>query len=72
MRERWNEVIRCCLKAVDNHNELYFSTLDPWHLQKAQELRSYVDELKTRIVKEELHSSTTFPDQPSTQRKACP
>lgn len=53
VRERWNEVIRCCPKAVDNHNEMYFATLDEWHLRKAQELRKYVIELKEMIKGEE-------------------
>ena len=52
-REKWNELIRCCLKGIDNHNEMYFQTLDKWHLLKAAELRRYVAELKVKITEEE-------------------
>jgi hypothetical protein len=52
-REKWNAPIHQILKAIDNHTHEYFKTQDPWHLQKAQELREYVSELKTWIQKEE-------------------
>ena len=52
-REKWNELIRCCLKGIDNHNEMYFQTLDRWHLVKAEELRRYVVELKEMIKRGE-------------------
>jgi hypothetical protein len=48
-REPWNPVIHNILKAIDNHNSLYFQTQDSWHLEKANALREYVHELKTWI-----------------------
>ena len=53
VREKWNQVIYQSLKAIDNHNQLYFKTKNIWHLQKAAELRQYVRELKDWIKKEE-------------------
>ena len=50
-REEWNKPIHNILKAIDNHNHEYFKTQDPWHLEKAQELRIYVTELKEWIHK---------------------
>jgi hypothetical protein len=52
-REKWNAPIHNILKAIDNHTHEYFKSQDPWHLQKAQELREYVSELKTWIHQEE-------------------
>jgi hypothetical protein len=60
VREKWNEVIRCCLKGVDNHNEMYFQTLDGWHLAKAEELRKYVIELKTKIIEDESDAGSSW------------
>jgi hypothetical protein len=37
------------LKAVDEHMRLYFLHRDPWHLEKAAQLRQYLHELKTYI-----------------------
>lgn len=53
IREPWNPVIRNILQAIDTHNQLYFKTGNPWHLQKAQELRFYVIELKEWIASNE-------------------
>jgi hypothetical protein len=53
VREKWNQVIYQSLKAIDNHNQLYFKTKNRWHLQKAAELRQYVRELKDWIREEE-------------------
>jgi hypothetical protein len=53
IREPWNPVIRNILQAIDTHNQLYFKTGKPWHLQKAQELRGYVIELKEWIASNE-------------------
>lgn len=53
IRERWNPFIYHCLKAVDYHNELYFKSKDPWHLEKAQEIRDQLHELKTWIHRKE-------------------
>ena len=52
-REKWNAPIHNILKAIDNHTHEYFKSQDPWHLQKAQELREYVSELKIWIHQEE-------------------
>jgi hypothetical protein len=52
-REPWNAPIHNILKAIDNHTQEYLKSGDTWHLQKAQELREYVSELKTWIHKEE-------------------
>jgi hypothetical protein len=49
IRSRWNAPIHNCLKAIDAHTELYFLHRDPWHLEKAAMLRSYLHELKTYI-----------------------
>jgi len=48
-REDWNSPIHNIIKAIDNHTRLYLESGDEWHLQKAQELREYVAELKTWI-----------------------
>jgi predicted NAD/FAD-binding protein len=52
-REKWNVPIHHILKAIDNHTQDYLKSGDTWHLQKAQELREYVSELKTWIHKNE-------------------
>ena len=49
-REKWNAPIHQILKAIDNHNQEYFRTKNPWHLQKAQMLREYLIELKNWIT----------------------
>lgn len=53
MRQPWNPIIRHLLKAVDTHNQIYFCTGDPWHLQKASEVRVYIKELKDWIKDQE-------------------
>ena len=53
IREPWNPIIHQLLKAIDNHNKKYFETGNHWHLQKANELRKYVSELKNWIYREE-------------------
>jgi hypothetical protein len=57
LREPWNPVIHRLLKAIDHHNQLYFDEKDPWHLEKAEELRKYVEELKSWIIKIETIQS---------------
>ena len=52
-REPWNPVIHNILKAIDNHNVLYFQTQDPWHLEKAALLREYVEDLKDWVLETE-------------------
>jgi hypothetical protein len=53
VREPWNPVIQHLLKGIDNHIQCNLGTGDVWHLQKAEELRAYVTELKDWIMKEE-------------------
>jgi len=55
-RKCWNAPIHNILKAIDNHNQEYFKTQDTWHIEKAQILRDYVNELKTWIHKKETES----------------
>lgn len=52
-RQSWNAPIHNILKAIDNHTQEYFKSGDEWHLNKAQELRGYVSELKEWICKTE-------------------
>jgi hypothetical protein len=52
-RKDWNAPIHNILKAIDNHTQEYFKSGNVWHLQKAQELREYISELKTWIHKAE-------------------
>ena len=52
-RKDWNAPIHNILKAIDNHTQEYFKSGNVWHLQKAQELREYISELKTWIHKTE-------------------
>lgn len=47
VREPWNKPIHQILKAIDNHNQEYFKTNNIWHLEKADMLRKYINELKT-------------------------
>ena len=53
IRSRWNAPIHNLLKAIDAHTELFLSHRNPWHLEKAEELRQYVAELKDWIHAEE-------------------
>lgn len=52
-RKPWNPVIHNLLKAIDEHTREYLLTKDPWHLQKAEQLRVYITELKTWILHRE-------------------
>jgi hypothetical protein len=52
-REKWNAPIHNILKAIDNHTQEYFKSGDVWHLQKADNLRQYLNELKTWICDKE-------------------
>ena len=49
IRAPWNPVIHQLLKAVDEHTSLYLLHRDPWHLEKAAQIRQYLHELKTYI-----------------------
>jgi hypothetical protein len=53
IREPWNAPIHNTLKAIDNHTQEYFKSGDIWHLQKADQLRQYLHELKTWIHRQE-------------------
>lgn len=53
-RESWTAPIHNILKAIDCHNQEYFKDNDIWHLEKAEELRNYIKELKDWIIKKEL------------------
>jgi predicted NAD/FAD-binding protein len=53
VRESWNAIICHMLRAVDNHNRIYFLTGDDWHLAKAGQIREYVAELKDWIKDQE-------------------
>jgi len=48
-REHWNAPIHQMLKAIDNHTQEYFKSGDIWHLQKSDQLRQYLHELKAWI-----------------------
>jgi hypothetical protein len=49
----WNKPIHQILKTIDAHNHEYFESSDKWHLQKADNLRQYLNELKTWICDKE-------------------
>jgi hypothetical protein len=53
VRSPWNARIFHILKSIDAHNELYFRTLDDWHLEQASYLRHYLNSLKTWIKDQE-------------------
>jgi hypothetical protein len=53
VRDPWNAPIHQILKAIDNHTHEYFKSGDTWHLEKAQELRKYIKQLKDYIHKNE-------------------
>lgn len=53
LREPLNPIIHRLLQAIDWHNSRYFEDHDPWHLEKAESLRSYVKELKNWVKKQE-------------------
>ena len=59
VRENWNASIHHILKAIDNHTALFLKTGLPWHKQKAEELRTYLHELKTWIMIEEHNKKST-------------
>jgi len=53
LREPWNPIIAHQLKAIDRHVACFLATGSTWHLEKAQELRNYVHELKDWLYKQE-------------------
>jgi len=53
LREPLNPIIHRLLQAIDWHNSRYFEDHNPWHLEKAESLRSYVRELKDWVKKKE-------------------
>jgi hypothetical protein len=56
IRCKWNAPIHNLLKAIDNHTELFLLHGEPWHAEKAAELRAYVHELKTWIHEKEANT----------------
>lgn len=56
-REPWNAPIHNILKAIDEHNRQFFIDNNPWHLEKANQLRQYLHELKTWIHSQERRDS---------------
>jgi len=52
-RDPWNAPIHHILKAIDCHVSLFIETGDVWHIEKAEDLRLYLHELKTYIHKKE-------------------
>ena len=52
-REPWNPVIKACLNAIDEHVRLYLETHDAWHMDQAQALRAYINQLKLWILRTE-------------------
>lgn len=52
-REPWNRRIYYIIKAIDHHNDLYFYSLDSWHLEQSEYLRNYLNSLKTWIKNQE-------------------
>jgi hypothetical protein len=42
VRADWCPLIHQSLQAIDRHNQLWFASRDPFHLQQAQVLREYV------------------------------
>jgi len=52
-RDPWNAPIANILKAIDEHNNEYFRTGNPWHLAKAVMLREYLVELKGWVMRKE-------------------
>lgn len=52
-RQPWNPIILHMVKAIDSHNELYLQTGNHWHLEKANEIRKYILELKRWIKSQE-------------------
>jgi hypothetical protein len=53
VRADWCPLIHQSLQAIDRHNQLWFVSRDPFHLQQAQVLREYVGRLKAWIHQQE-------------------
>lgn len=53
VRDRWNAPIHQILKGIDYHVELFLETGDSWHMDKAEQLRLYLHELKQFIHRNE-------------------
>ena len=53
VRDCWNAPIHQMLKAIDNHTRLYLETGNPYHLEAAAILRSYLSNLKEWIHQQE-------------------
>jgi glycerophosphoryl diester phosphodiesterase len=61
-RAIWADPIRFLVQAVDNHTKLYLETGDPWHEEKARDLRKYINELKTHLIKNEQETVQSMAD----------
>lgn len=53
LREPLNPIIHQMLKAVDWHVNAYLRTGDRWHMEQAQVVRTYVQQLKEWVVRQE-------------------
>jgi hypothetical protein len=58
-REPWNVLIHQALCGVDRHNRELLRTGDPRHAIMAQQLRQYVNDLKTWIHQQENNEQRT-------------
>jgi hypothetical protein len=52
-RDPWNDKIHIILKVIVQHTNLYIQTGDKFHNDQTKTLRSYVNELKSWIHKQE-------------------
>jgi hypothetical protein len=53
LREPLNPIIHHMLKAVDWHVSAYLRTGDRWHMEQAQAVRGYIQQLKDWVVRQE-------------------
>lgn len=67
LREPLNPIIYRLLQAVDWHNKQYFQDLNPWHLEQASILRTYVSSLKDWIHGEENKTVASVGEGPGEQ-----
>lgn len=58
-RKDWNDKISNILRAIDLHNNLYFTTYNSFHKEQANLLRNYVKELKDWITEEEKNTNNS-------------
>lgn len=53
LREPLNPIISHMLKAVDWHVNAYLRTGDRWHMEQAEVIRRYTQQLKDWVVRQE-------------------